>query len=244
MRATGTLWTLVLLACLSIVIMVKQDDFKQCSQSSFCRRLRAIGAKQAESPTAFTSPYSVGAPVATSMHGSWTWPVKSSLYPHISFNLRIDVLEQGDGIARIRMDEVDSTTPFRRYNETAKWSLLGPEPSLSSDAKLREGKGEDIISYGGALSLNVQRSPLKITQYRDGTPQVVFNERSLLHMEHFRIKDVEAAATEEIQSESEQMVLQGDGMDLSWFEISDTDMFEENWKRWKDTKPKGELWSM
>ena len=137
------------------------------------------------------------------------------------------------------MDEVDSTTPFQRYNETPKWSLVDPEPPLSSNVQLKEGKGEDIISYGGVLSLNVQHSPLKITQYRDGIPQVIFNERSLLHMEHFRIKAVEAAATEEIQSESEQMVLQGDEMDMSWFETSDADTFEENWKRWKDSKPKG-----
>ena len=242
-RQRSFLFTLLLVALCSIVMGVKQEDFKQCSQSSFCRRLRAIGTKQSEAtPGSFKSPYSLGSHIPTSgpETASWTWPVKSALYPEIAFNLRVDILERGDGIVRIRMDEVGSKTKFKRYDETAKWALVDPEPALnsSSGTTFHSTNWRTIISYGSTLSLKVEHSPMKITQFRDGQPQIILNERSLLHMEHFRTKDVEAQ--DAIQSDSEQMVMKGDEMDRSWFETSDADMFEESWKRWKDSKPKGE----
>jgi alpha 1,3-glucosidase len=79
---------------------------------------------------------------------------------------------------------------------------------------------------------------LRITQLRNGKPEIVLNDRSLFHMEHFRIKEQEKV--EEVMSEGEQMVLKGGEMDRSWFEEHDVDMFEEKWKQWTDSKPKGE----
>jgi len=235
---------------LTPALAVKQEDFKQCAQSSFCRRLRQLSDKQLDSPTSFQSPYTVG-PASTTAgtidHASWSFPISTSLYPDIAFELRIDILAQGDGIARIRMDEVGSKTPWKRYNETAKWVLVS-EPELASlkDVKLVQGKkGVSVITYGHGREIEVQHAPLRITQKRDGKAEVVLNERSLLHMEHFRVK---GTAADEVKvedgaaglSESEQMVLQGDVQDRSWFEDSDADMFEERWKTWTDSKPKGE----
>ncbi|OCF36365.1 alpha 1,3-glucosidase [Kwoniella heveanensis BCC8398] len=236
----AVLFGLAILISIPAVMGVKSEDFKKCDQTSFCRRLRSIATKQEAAPAgSFNSPYSLSeaSPLG---EGAWTWALKSALYPEIKFELRVDVLEQGDGIARIRIDEKDSTTPFKRYNESARWALLDANPALSSSATLESSSGKSIISYGPAssgLSLEITHSPLKVTQLRNGQPEVVFNERSLFHMEHFRIKDVEK--TEEILSDSEQMVLKGDQMDRSWFEDSDSDMFEEKWKKWTDTKPKG-----
>ncbi|WRT67414.1 uncharacterized protein IL334_004385 [Kwoniella shivajii] len=219
---------------------VKQEDFKQCSQTSFCRRLRSIANRQEEaSAGSFNSPYSLSAPEALEV-GAWNWNLKSTLYPQINFQLRVDILEEGDGIVRVRVDEVDSTTPFQRYNETARWALLNTNPPLSSTASIKTASGKSIISYGptaSKLTLEVQHSPLKITQLRNGNPEIVFNDRALFHMEHFRVKDVEK--TEEILSDSEQMILNGNKMDRSWFEESDIDAFEETWKKWTDSKPKG-----
>ncbi len=238
---------LILLA-LSVLLVqtaaVKPEDWKSCSQSSFCRRLRGIGSRQATAPTgSFHSPYSLGASVATagtaSDEASWTWPLKSSLYPEISFELRVDVLAKGDGIARLRIDELRSETPFNRYNETARWALLESEPPLGF-AKLSSSSGKSTISYGPAtsFSLEISHSPLKIVQSRNGKPEIVLNDRSLFHMEHFRIKELEKI--EEDVSEGEQMVLKGGEMDRSWFEETDEDLFEERWKKWTDSKPKGE----
>ena len=232
------------------VMGVKLEDWRTCSQSSFCRRLRSIGTRQAAAPAgAFTSPYSVGHVSSTigvsSDDASWTWPIRSSLYPQIGFELRVDILAQGDGIARIRMDEVDSKTPFKRYNETARWVLLDVNPPLASLGSVRLDSNSDTstITYGGGsgLSLQISHSPLKITQLRNGQAEVVFNGRSLFHMEHFREKDQEKI--EEMLSDSEQMVLKGGEQDRSWFEEHDVDRFEEKFKKWTDSKPKGR-WSL
>ena len=227
---------------------VKHEDWRSCAQLSFCRRLRAIGSRQAAAPSeTFHSPYSLGVSTldkGTAAHeASWTWPVKSSLYPEIGFELRVDILAEGDGIARIRMDEIGSSTPFRRYNETAKWALLDAS-SLPGSGKLSSSKGKSVITYGPSayLSLEITHSPLKIVQLRDGKPEIVFNDRSLFHMEHFRIKELEKI--EEVKSEGEQIILKGGEMDRSWFEESDGDMYEERWSKWTDSKPKGKLYMM
>ena len=229
----------------SSVAAVKQEDWKTCAQSSFCRRLRSIGARQAAAPEgSFLSPYRLENPVSTTgsaaQAASWTWPLKSNLYPSINFELRVDILAEGEGIARIRVDEIQSSTPFRRYNETAKWAFLKADPGLGS-ARLTTSSGTSTIFYGpsSSLSLVLTHSPLKIVQFRNGRPEIVFNDRSLFHMEHFRIKEMEKL--EEVVGDGEQMVLKGDEMDRSWFEDSDREMFEEKFKQWTDSKPKGEL---
>lgn len=231
------------LALLPIAVLgVKHEDFKTCSQSSFCRRLRSIGTRQSEAPQTFTSPYSLGDPVANNDGGaSWIWPLRSSLYPKINFQLQVDVLREADGIVRVRADEVGSSTPWKRYNETANWVLLDTKPGLESTAtvKLSSAKGTDTITYGHGLSVKIERSPFKLTQLRNGKPEIVLNDRSLFHMEHFRMK--EAEKKEEYLSEGEQVVLKGGEMDRSWFEEHDKDMFEERFRTWTDSKPKGEF---
>ncbi|KAK4685643.1 hypothetical protein P7C73_g4499, partial [Tremellales sp. Uapishka_1] len=235
MRSSALVLVTAVLSLISVQA-VKQEDFKLCSQSSFCRRLRSLSTRQAEAPTgSFVSPYSLSSPQSTEA-GSWTWPLHSSLYPAISFELKIDILEKGDGIARIRIDEVNSKTQWKRYNESARWALLDPSPPLSGGAKLKTKTkaGVSVISYG-ERELEVVHSPLKITQLRNGKPEIVFNDRALFHMEHFRSKNEELEA----QGESEQMVLGGEELDRSWFEDNDSEMFEEKFRTWKDSKPKG-----
>lgn len=241
------LWALALA---SAVAAVKPEDFKTCAQSSFCRRLRGISRRYNEAPSTFTSPYSVSDPSPSdqgSAGGSWKWDVASSLYPEIKFELQVDVLQEGDGIVRVRMDEVGSQTKWRRYNETAKWALLDVNPPLAQSASLTTKKGVSTIKYGpkaSKLTLEVQHQPLRITQLRDGVAEVVLNDRSLLHMEHFRTKPVDGQ--EEIaegagqMSEGEQVVLQAnDQVQRGWFEETDKDSWEEQFRQWKDSKPKG-----
>lgn len=260
--------TLVLL--LSPALAVKREDFKECAQTSFCRRLRALSAKHdaavAMAPGSFVSPYSLGAPSPASAvkgEAAWTFPLSSSLYPDINFELRVDILDAGNGgVARVRVDEVGSVSPWRRYNETARWVLVDAEPKLGK-AKLATKNGVSTVSYGDGLALQITHSPLKITQSRNGVEQVVFNDRALFHMEHYRTKEIEEVV-EEVKTEEAEPV-EGDAdvkveveveakaepesppeqkpfepkIDRSWFETEDNDMFEEQWKRWRDTKPKG-----
>lgn len=240
--------TLLAFFCALTVHAVKREDFKECHQTSFCRRLRAIADKQAAKPD-FASPYSVSDPVRTpDTDGvSFTFPLHSSLYPDVRFQMRVDLLEEG--IVRVRADEIDSPTGLQRYNETAKWVLEG-EPRIVKDsaAEVKNAAGVTSIKYGKnkELELDIVHKPLQITMKRDGKPQVVFNERSLFHIEHFRKEEEQKTVdgADEVKQEegAEQVVFQdGDEIDRSWFETEDKDMFRETWRKWTDTKPKGEL---
>ncbi|KAL7424252.1 glucosidase II [Cryptotrichosporon argae] len=205
-----------------IVAAVKQEDFKQCHQTSFCRRLRSLADRAPP-----RSPYSLGA--ASAAGDGWVFPVSSSLYPEIKFELVVDVLD--GGAFRVRMDELDSRTGFQRYNETAKWALLGAPTTVAAD--LRTAGDVTTITYG-AHELVLEHAQLKITQKTDGSERVVINDRNLLHMEHFRRKTEDVAADK--HGEHAQAPF---SIDRSWFEDDDKDMFEEKWKKWTDSKPKG-----
>lgn len=241
-----TLWALALS---SFALAVKPEDFKTCSQSSFCRRLKGIAKRHDDNPTTFKSPYSVDARnqniknANDGSEASYIFPIISSLYPDIQFQLRVDILQQGDGIVRIRMDELDSPTGLKRYNETAKWALVNPEPETSRERNMVVKKDKSTIKYGpkdAKLELEIQHSPFKITQRRGDVDMIVINERSLFHMEHYRRKS-EEKSEEGMIGESEQMVLKGDGNDRAWFEEDDDEMFEEKFKQWTDSKPKGKV---
>ncbi|WOO82688.1 Glucosidase 2 subunit alpha [Vanrija pseudolonga] len=250
MRFATTLALLALIAA-PATTAVKKEDFKECAQTSFCRRLRSIAGRQeaaeADKPGSFASPYTVGSAVHTpgidTGASSWTFPLKSSLYPAISFSLRVDALAGGS--VRVRVDEVGSSTKWKRYNETARWALLDAEPALSSTASISTANGVSTLAYGDGLTLEITHSPLKIVQKRNGAPQVVFNERSLFHVEHFRTKPEpmpEAVEGEGAEGDAgaEQVVLAApETPDRSWFEADDNDLFEERWKQWTDSKPKG-----
>lgn len=242
------LGTLLAFFCALTVHAVKREDFKECHQTSFCRRLRGIADKQAANAD-FASPYSVSDPARTpSAEGlSWTFPLHSSLYPDVQFEMRVDLLEEG--IVRVRADEVNSPSGLQRYNETAAWVLTG-DPHLAKDgADVKNEAGVTSIKYGQnkELELDIVHSPLQITMKRDGKAQVVFNERSLFHVEHYRSQEKKkdtVEGSEEVKQEEgeEQKVFQkGDEIDRSWFETDDKDMFKETWRKWTDTKPKGEL---
>ncbi len=247
-RTTIPRWQVIVLALLSlspfilIINAAKHGDFKTCSQSSFCRRLRSLSTRAEEK--GFHSPYDLihARHDTTDEDGPATWifPLKTELYPEISFELRVDVLAAGDGIARLRVDEVDSKTQWKRYNETAKWALIDAEPAVAqkSSVKFSSGPSTTTISYGDAqsLSLVIEHSPLKITHRRDGKPVMVINERGLFHMEHFRTKEEPV----KVEGEQEQIHMHA-GVDTTWFEgTPDHELFEESFGKWRDSKPKGE----
>jgi alpha 1,3-glucosidase len=174
------------------------------------------------------------------------------LYTDINFELQLDFLKEGDGIARIRVDEVDSKLPWKRYDEASKWALLESEPTRADvkgvTQKTVDGGKTTVFTYGpsGGLSLEIEHEPLRITFKQGGEAVMVINDRNLFHMEHFRLKE---DAADEVNQTLEggqedsggQTVLQATSKpDTTWFEGEpDSDAFEEKWKSWTDSKPKG-----
>ena len=242
-------WLLLLLPTRSI-LAVKEQDFKKCNESAFCRRGRALGDRAAEhtkSGEKWKSPYSLDASTIALENGGsrFTGRVRSSLYPEIKFELDVRVHE--DGVVRVRMDEKEGLR--KRYDEAASWALL-KEPVLSSSSKWSVGKKEVKVVYGekkDQVEVTVEFEPLVVRMRRNGKDQVVLNGQGLLHMEHFREKveekKVEEAEAEDgevpvVESEQAQEVIQV--RPNAWFEGDTEDgLWQETWRSWTDTKPKG-----
>ena len=165
---------------------------------------------------------------------SFTAAVKSSLYPDINFGLDVKVHE--DGVVRVKMDEVDGLR--KRYDEAASWALV-KEPKINRNIKWTVGK-EDIkaaVNAKDKVEVVVSFEPLKVTLLRGGKEQVVLNGLGLLHMEHFRTKD--APKEPEVGEDGTQVVLESPSP-RAWFEGDTEDGYwEETWKSWTDSKPKG-----
>lgn len=224
---------LLLAAALPAALAVKTEDFKTCSQSAFCRRGQALADRAAQNPS-WRSPYTVDAASVAHHHASFAAAVKSSLYPHINFKL--DVRVHKDGVVRVLMDEVGGLR--KRYDETSSWALIA-EPTLTHDARWVVGSGEARAVTGDGTEVVVSFDPLKVVLYRNGKEQVVLNGLGLLHLEHFRTKD--EPKTEEVRGPEDAQTVMQAPKSTAWFEGEQEDGYwEETWKSWTDSKPKGE----
>ncbi|GJE94653.1 glycoside hydrolase family 31 protein [Phanerochaete sordida] len=239
MRALSSL---LLLAAIPLALAVKPEDFKTCSQAAFCRRGKALADRAGQNPD-WKSPYSVdpSSLAISSDKAAFTAAVKSSLYPDIKFGL--DVRVHHDGVVRVRMDEVDGKG--KRYDETASWALLS-EPQVSKDIQWTVGKKEVKATYGpktDKVDVEITFDPLVVTLSRNGRSEVVLNGLGLLHMEHFRTKEEPKPAVEAVEGgEDAQTPMEVPEVHnpRSWFEGEEEDGYwEETWKSWTDSKPKG-----
>lgn len=222
---------------------LKTGDWKTCSQSGFCRRGRALSSRAKEA-TSWKSPYSVDTSsiAVASNQASFTAAVTSSIYPTIKFGLEVRVHK--DGVVRVRMDEVDGLR--KRYDEAASWALI-QEPEISQDIQWTIGKKDVRAIYGvkKETEIVVSFAPLKVVLLRNGKEQVVLNGQGLLHLEHFRTKDVvEETKSEDVPEEGldaddeAQKVLKVNP--AAWFEGNDEDAWwSESFSSWTDSKPKG-----
>ena len=251
MRSWAVAAWLLLLLPTSPVVAVKEQDFKKCHESAFCRRGRALADRAAEhvkSGEKWKSPYSLDASTIVLEDGGsrFTGRVRSSLYPDIRFELDVRVHE--DGVVRVRMDEKEGLK--KRYDEAASWALL-KEPVLSPSSKWNVGKKEVKVAYGekkDQAEVTVEFEPLVVRMKRNGKDQVVLNGQGLLHMEHFRekvekkVQEVEAKDEEIPPAEGEEAQKVIQLPPNSWFEGATEDgLWQESWKTWTDTKPKGAL---
>lgn len=243
-KMLGLTWLTGALVALSVSIgptsAAKYHDFKECHQQSFCRRLRGI-AGRAEQDAGFTSPYSLGKSTGHQDEASWSFPLDTRLYNDVSFELQLDILDVDHGIPRIRVDEVGSALPLKRYNEAAKWALVEAEPSKKSlsNVQFTTTEATTTVEYGSLdngdkLVVVLQHDPLLITFKQGNEDVMIINDRNLFHMEHFRTQTTENAG------DDQQKVLKTPAPDTTWFEGEpDKDAFAESWKQWKDSKPKG-----
>jgi alpha 1,3-glucosidase len=253
------------LAAATVAFAVKTEDFKRCDQASFCRRLRSLAPRQAAAAEgSWASPYRItghGALVATGEEPdeppSIVFPVRSALLAEgeAAFELKLDVL--ADGIVRVRLDEVGGLR--QRYDEAARWALvdgaLGRRASFDLNTDDHSTNVTFTSSFDGAQRLELTHEPLRLALFRAdrSEPELVLNGRGLLHIEHFRPHPTAgaspaeplAAAGEQGQTVLEPLAAASPPVDRSWFEGPkdewERDLWEEKWKTWTDSKPKGAL---
>jgi mannosyl-oligosaccharide alpha-1,3-glucosidase len=233
MKVHGFTSALALLLLFRPISAVKVEDFKQCSQSGFCRRGRALAERAHDNAASWSSPYSIDPTsiVISSGEAAFKASVKSSLYPEIKFGL--DVRLQEDGVVRVRMDEIDGLR--KRYDEAANWALVS-EPEINRSIKWNVAKESISAKYGDGFEMVIEFQPLRVLLRKDGKEQIVVNGRGLLHMEHFRNKE-EPVETPE-GAEGEQVVMKANS--VAWFEGEEPDAYwEESFSKWTDSKPKG-----
>ncbi|GAA6001422.1 hypothetical protein JCM10207_006659 [Rhodosporidiobolus poonsookiae] len=230
--------SLLFVTTLPPVSAVKRHDFKTCQQSGFCSRNRALADRADAAGNLWTSPYSLSDPSFAS--GSFSADVSNALFPNIRFSLEVRLHD--NGLARVIMDEVGGLR--QRYNEAAKWALE-KEPSVSDNGWTYSSTDSEstLKAADGHNEVRVQHNPLVVTFLRDGQPHVVLNERSLLNMEHFRVKAVgeqpDELVVQDPEHPDEQRVVVKDEAFPGFLPPNEDGMWEESFSGKADSKPKG-----
>lgn len=177
---------------------VKRENWKTCEQSGFCRRNRALADEAAAAGSAWTSPYELDAGTVVLVEGQLKgtiWKTVPGNDGRIELPLVISFMESG--VARIQIDEArrqkgeielrgDSKARKERYNEAGKWALVG-EPTLNENVILENAEDYSKV-LNGPHEIIINHKPFGIRFLRDGETHVVFNERNLMNIEHWRPK--------------------------------------------------------
>lgn len=224
-----------------LVEMVKHEDFKTCSQSSFCRRNKAFAEKQLSSHA--SSPYALEEATIKFDAGILSGVVKKTLKNGGIVELPLQVTILKSGVARFTLDEQrrrdlnivlpdgkEKRVNKARYNEAEKYTIVGGL-EVDTQVEMIKRDGDTIINYGpaGSYSVRIEHAPLKVIFSRDKEEQVIFNERALLNMEHWRPRPTPKDAQE---GEEAASTTDDNGEDT-------TGMWEEDFNHKPDSKPRG-----
>ncbi|CAK7268779.1 glucosidase II [Sporothrix epigloea] len=194
-----------------IAMAVKENDFKKCDQSGFCKRNRAYADRAAANGALWTSPYNILPESAAFENGQFRAIIlKTTNNKGDSVRLPITVSFTEAGVARVTIDEErrqnkdielrhNSAARKERYNEAEQLVIVGGL-TLDKTAKVvsEEGDTSTTVQYGldGQFEASIHFSPFKVDFKRDGATEITFNNRGLFNMEHWRPQGA-AAETKE-----------------------------------------------
>ncbi|EGC47052.1 glucosidase II alpha subunit [Histoplasma capsulatum var. duboisii H88] len=244
-RLLSTGWTLFLaiLTILSCLVvpgeMVKHGNFKTCSQSGFCARNRAYADTVSNQGSSWSAPYRLESNSIKFAGGQLLGTIVKTAENNENVKLPLTVSFLTSGVARVTVDEEkrikgkiqlrhDRKIRKERYNEAAKWAIVGGL-ELSSSAEIVEGTEAGItkVAYGPDKKFLaiIRHSPFEVHFQRDGETHIKFNDKGLLNVEHWRPK-VEKPKGDNNEPESQTTV-----DEATWWEES----FGGN----VDSKPRG-----
>ncbi|KAI9850961.1 MAG: hypothetical protein M1838_004746 [Thelocarpon superellum] len=224
---------------------VKHENFKTCNQSGFCKRNRAYADAAGALGSSWEAPYSLAPDSVQLENGQLTGIISKTVIPGNELvRLPVTVALLQSGTVRVTVDEErrqkgeielrhGSQARKERYNEAAKWAIVGGL-ELDPAAKLGEQTATyTVVHYGPDQSYEavIRHKPFGVDFKRDGKVHVVFNERNLLNVEHWRAK-------------AEPEIKEGDaategGETKPADNESDATLWEESFGGNTDTKPRG-----
>ncbi|KAK2756384.1 hypothetical protein FQN54_005276 [Arachnomyces sp. PD_36] len=245
-RASSTGWMLVLalftiISCLVVPgVTVKRELFKKCSQSGFCKRNRDYADSASATGSSWTPPYQLESNSVKLNGGQLEGVIVKTTEDNEKVRLPLTVSFLDSGVARVTMDEEkritgdielrhDSKARKERYNESAKWALVGGlELSASAELNPEVESGFTKVLYGPEQKFQaiIRHEPFEVYFQRDGQTHVQFNDRGLLNMEHWRAKKERPAPAEGEEAPPEE------GPDESTW-------WDETFGGNTDSKPKG-----
>ncbi|KAF9182981.1 hypothetical protein BGZ51_004318 [Haplosporangium sp. Z 767] len=237
---------------LGCVSAVKREDFKTCAQSGFCTRNRAYAQLAKETPQ-WASPFQLNPSSLRLQSGVLTGDLinieedkQTSSKPGLAFELH---LLDNDSV-RVRINERDPTYP--RYDGVKDTVLIKPYGMANESTYQRLAKDDNgvlTIQYGdkNQNTIKVSSSPFKIEFLVDGVSTVVLNDEGLLRFERLRKKQEEEAAQEKENADEDKLVDQGNENKEGEIKIEKSEleakleenMWEEKFKEFKDSKPRG-----
>jgi alpha 1,3-glucosidase len=228
--------------------MVKHENFKTCDQSGFCKRNRAYADLAAVEGSKWVSPYRLDSSSVQIKDGAIKGTVLKSVDESgTTVELPIIISFLKSGVVRVQMDEAkrqkgdielrhDSKARKERYNEAAKWSVVGSLDRATVD--WADGHGSTFVRFGpdDSYQATIHHSPFSIDFIRDDKVHVQLNAQGLLNFEHWRPKvekvKEEPKEGEEAKSEEASKDATPEGPDESTW-------WEETFGGNTDSKPRG-----
>jgi len=199
MRSLGRLsskWTAFfgVLAALSCMIqpavMVKENDFKKCHQSGFCKRNREYADNAVSQASTWAAPYNILSDSASFKDGQLQAVILKTINDaQETVRLPLTVSFLASGTARVSVDEEkrqkgdivlrnDSPVRKERYNEAEKHTIVGGL-NLDKDAKVTyQDKDQITIQYGPSSKFEavIKFSPFSVDFKRDGSSHIKLND--------------------------------------------------------------------
>ena len=234
----------------SVLVTVKHENFKTCSQSGFCKRNRAYADNAAAQGNTWASPYTLSPGTVKIQKGFVTGTLLKNLaqgeQPAL-FDLTINFQEKG--VARVTIDEVKrkqgeielrhgSQARKERYDQVSGWALV-QTPKLDASIEASSSADETFVKYGPdhAYSAVIKHKPFGINFIRNKEVHVQLNAQGLMNLEHWRPKIEKEKPAEEEKKEGEETkepepVVEETGEDESTW-------WDETFGGNTDSKPRG-----
>ncbi|OTB18840.1 glycoside hydrolase family 31 protein [Daldinia sp. EC12] len=241
----------VLCSLFTPAVSVKENDFKKCHQSGFCKRNRAYADNAAALGSSWQTPYKISPELASFKDGQFQATVLKTIDEQgntVQLPLTVSFLKSGT--ARVSVDEKkrqekdielrhNSKARKERYNEAEKWAIVGGL-DIDTDAKVSHESKTDIkIQYGpnSAFEAHITYEPYSIEFKRDGATQIKLNDRGLMNLEHWRPR-IEKPTPEKKEGEESQEEKKEETPEVSPLEDEST-WWDEAFGGNTDSKPRG-----